>query len=455
LKSNNLKLVAILLVIFFIAIPTHALEIRGQVTTADSTWNSQNFAGFDYDMDHDVGVETLATSLTDKELSGDAPYGIFYRTSNLTKMFSNAQPDMEYGKLRVSTIDSTNGIITLDNKDNAIALSKNMNTEILPGIFIRTADNNTLRYYIYKNITNPGTYEIRGSVAGTGDSFTWTPQNFAGFYYDINDDLGTETLKTTLTDDNNLSGDPPYGIVYQTAAQTNDYEYRGWGSYTVIGFLGEEYFAGYTENFYSDENNVMFSKSTDENSLYSEQLEVILVDDKTEIMLSKGESIKLKDGYVLFFKGINSEGQIYLELQKDGKLVDKSFLAPFAYGATNYDKTYCYHKNVGSQKDLVTIAVRFRSTYKDEERALVVVDAIWQISDIPIDVRANTQYGKMTIRAVDANTGTITMDNKDNPITLTKKNDIELMPGFHIRTANNDTLRYYIYKTATVGKVPT
>ena len=103
------------------------------------------------------------------------------------------------------------------------------------------------------------------------------------------------------------------------------------------------------------------------------------------------------------------------------------------------------------QKDLVTIAVRFRSTYKDEERALAVVDAIWQISDTPTDIKAGTQYGKMTITSIDANAGVITMDNKDNEITLTKKSDVELMPGIHIRTANNDTLRYYIYRTETVG----
>jgi hypothetical protein len=144
-------------------------------------------------------------------------------------------------------------------------------------------------------------------------------------------DIGTEKIVITLTEGNKLSGDAPYGVTYTTTAQTKDYEYWGWGSYNVIGFLGEEYFAGYTENFYSDENNVMFSKSTDENSLSSEQLEEILVDDRTEIMLSKGESIKLKDGYVLFFKGINSDGQIYLELQKEGKLVDKTFLAPSVY----------------------------------------------------------------------------------------------------------------------------
>ena len=223
------------------------------------------------------------------------------------------------------------------------------------------------------------------------------------------------------------------------------------GKLQGIGFQGEEYFAGYNEG-YDDASNVLFRESTDKNSLWSEQLEKILVDDNTKMTIKKGESITLKEGYKLFLNGMNSEGQIYLELQKDGKLVDESFLTPSVYGATIYDKTYCYRNNVGSQKNLVTIAVRFRSTYKDEERALAVVDGIWQISDMPIDVRANTQYGKMTIRAVDAYTGTISMDNKDNPITLTKKNDIELMPGFHIRTANNDTLRYYIYRTETVGK---
>lgn len=452
---------AILLMMAFSTISVNALEIRGSVATDSYTWTPQNFAGFDYDIDQDVGTETLTTSLTEgNKLSGDAPYGIVYEANNRVKALSNAQADMEYGKLRVSTIDSTTGIITLDNKDNAITLSKNKNTEIMPGIYIKTADNDTLRYYIYENITKPGTYEIRGAVAGTingqsnlegGDYYRWDPQNFAGFYYDIKNDIGMETLTTTLYDGNKLSGDAPYGVTYATTAQAKDYEYGNWGCYKVIGFQSEKYFAGYIESA-SGDSSLFFRESTDENSLSSEQLEKILVDDDTRMTVKKGESIKLEEGYELFLKGINSDGQIYLELQKDGKLVDESFLAPSVYGATIYDKTYLYRANVGSQKKLVTIAVHFRSTYKDEERALAVVDGVWQISDTPIDVRADTQYGKMTIRTVDATNGVITMDNKDNAIVLAKKSDIELMPGIHIRTANNDTLRYYIYKIETVGK---
>lgn len=458
LRSFLMRAQILLFVIGFSIISVHALEIRGSVAGTVNgasnlfdntyTWTPQNFAGFDYDLDQDIGFETLTTTLTEgNKLSGDAPYGIVYETSNRIKAFSNAQADMKYGKLRVLTTSTTGGI-SLDNRDNAIALSKNKNIEIMPGINIKVADNDTLRYYIYKNITTLGKYEIRSTVAT--DSFTWNPQNFAGFFYDIKKDIGTETLNTFLTEGNKLSGDAPYGVTYTTVAQANDYEYWGWGSYKVIGFLGEEYFAGYIESANAG-RNVLFKESTDENSLAGEQLEKILMNEETEITLNKGESIKLKDGYVLSFKGINSEGQIYLELQKDGKLIDKSFSVPSAY---SYDKTYYYRNNVGSQKNLVTIAVHFRSTYKDEERALVVVDGIWQLSEKPIDVRADTQYDKMTIRIVDATNGVITMDNKDNAIVLAKKSDIELMPGIHIRTANNDTLRYYIYRIETVGKNP-
>jgi len=107
---------------------------------------------------------------------------------------------------------------------------------------------------------------------------------------------------------------------------------------------------------------------------------------------------------------------------------------------------------VGEQRNLVTIGVHFMSTYKDEEQAVALVDGLWQISAMPIDVKADTQYDKMTIRSVDASNGVITMDNKDNAITLNKKSDIVLMPGLNLRTADNETLRFYIYKTEIIAK---
>jgi cobalamin biosynthesis Mg chelatase CobN len=56
----------------------------------------------------------------------------------------------------------------------------------------------------------------------------------------------------------------------------------------------------------------------------------------------------------------------------------------------------------------------------------------------------------LTIRTVDATAGTITMDNKDNAVTLSKNKNVVLMPGVSIQTADNDTLRFFIYKPVTI-----
>ena len=57
----------------------------------------------------------------------------------------------------------------------------------------------------------------------------------------------------------------------------------------------------------------------------------------------------------------------------------------------------------------------------------------------------------MTITSVDAIVGTITMENRDYTITLSKNKDTILIPGVNIRTADNDTLRYYIYSECECG----
>jgi hypothetical protein len=99
---------------------------------------------------------------------------------------------------------------------------------------------------------------------------------------------------------------------------------------------------------------------------------------------------------------------------------------------------------------VVTIAAHFKNAYQDEARSLAIVDGIWQISDTTTNLQEGISYGKMTITLVTADS--ITMENRDNPIDLMPRSDIELMPSIHIKTANNDTLRYCIYRTEIVGR---
>ena len=452
MRSYCAKGLTALLLILFSSVPAYALEIRGSIAYDSFIWDPQNFAGFDYDIDSDLGSNTLTTNLLDdNRLYEDG--GIIYETSNQNKALSNAKVGDTYGMLRVAEIDNVTGRILLTNEDNTITLRKNRSIEIMPGISIKTADADELRYYIYKEFTEPGTYEIRSSVADGSypGSYTWTAENFAGFYYDINANLGTEALTIELNDGNGSIWEPR-GVTYTTTAQPKEFEYYDWGIYSVIGFLGDEYFAGYHESADYDawSSPILYDVSEDESSLADEQLEKILMDEDLNRIVKKGESIKLKEGYELVLKGISDEGRIYLNLLKDGELVEESFISPSVDGATIRDKTYYYRKDVGSQENVAIIAAHFRTTYKDEDYAMAVFDGIWQISETPLDVSEGTVYGKMTIQSVTSDS--IVMDNEDNDITLERKSDIELMPGFHIRTADNETLRYYIYRMVTVGQ---
>ena len=276
--SKGLRIVGLATVVGFVLLlvavmPIEAIEVRGTVANVmqtEVTWDNSSFAGFYYDIDKNLGAETLTfrptlAAPTGATISGEQDafgyYGIIYKTNmRQVTALSNAKIGMTYGKLTVDDINSTTGMITLDNRGNQFTLSKNKTIELMPGFGIRTANQDgtdaaPLRYYIYKEVTTPGTYELRGAVAdSTINEFAWDNSTFPGFYYDLNKNLGAETLTFTLSDGtptgSNLSDQPDpttgrRGVVYKTSAQLKIFKYKPWGQYDVIGFLGEPYFAAY------------------------------------------------------------------------------------------------------------------------------------------------------------------------------------------------------------------
>ena len=292
------------------------------------------------------------------------------------------------------------------------------------------------------------TVEIRGHVAT--DSDTWTADDFAGFYYDIDDNIKTEELTTTVTDRKLLE---PDGVVYNTKAMADGFDFDAWGEFLVIGFLADKYFAGYVDAEGTDD--VLFEESDDENVLADEQLLKILVDNDDEMTVTSGTPLKMEEGYELGIKSIDIDGnKVYLELSKDGSVVDSKVISPSKDGASMKDKTYYYKKDVGDSKDVVIVAAHFKNAFRGADQDLATVDGLWQLSDTATDVSENTEYDKMTIQTVTADS--IMMNNEDNDITLSNDKDISLMEGVRIKTADPssdepaDTLRWYIYKEVTI-----
>jgi S-layer protein (TIGR01567 family) len=245
--------------------------------------------------------------------------------------------------------------------------------------------------------------------------------------------------------------------MHDTAHQSAAYTRRH--LYDAIGFLGDKYFAAYapTVTFYVTLAGAsvayLYDVSFNRNLMTNGQLSKILIDDASTKLLKKDQSLKLQEGYELVLKGVNSKGQLYLQLLKNGQDVDESFIAPPIYSSQAVgmaDETYCYRKNLGDTQNIVQIAVHFQKVYDDETQPMALVDGIWQISDTPTTLYYDQQFSKLSIRIIDPSAMTITMDNKGNPINLTRKTDVEILPSIHLRTADNETLRFYIYKTEKI-----
>ena len=135
-------------------------------------------------------------------------------------------------------------------------------------------------------------------------------------------------------------------------------------------------------------------------------------------------------------------------------MIDSKVIQPSTDNALMSDKTYYYKKDIADSKDLVILAVHFKNAFRGADQNLATIDGTWQISEVATEVDVDTEYDKMRIATVTGDT--ITMDNKDNTITLSKNKDISLMGNINILTSDQDILdeehpqRYYIYELLTI-----
>ena len=189
----------------------------------------------------------------------------------------------------------------------------------------------------------------------------------------------------------------------------------------------------------------------------NEQIDKVLVDDDTEQTITSASPLKLEEGYQLAIKSVDVKGnKAYLELTKNGQVVDDKVIQPSISNAKMSDKTYYYKVDLGDTKEIVQIAVHFKNAFAGADTSIATIDGIFQISDKPTPIKTEQKYDKMSVKNVDPTAMTITMDNKDNQITLSKNKDVVLMQNISIKTSDQDDtsasnpLRYYIYKAATI-----
>ena len=128
----------------------------------------------------------------------------------------------------------------------------------------------------------------------------WKSLNYSGFYFDPEDMLGDETLVLYSVQDRRVS--PPSnpvvyeenntafqkGFQYTTLLEPKEFEFKPWGYYLVINFLGMQWFAGYDSS--------MEGTKASKRLLEKEYLGRVLIDEEYQGVAFVG-NYSLQEGY--------------------------------------------------------------------------------------------------------------------------------------------------------------
>ena len=259
------------------------------------------------------------------------------------------------------------------------------------------------------------------------DEYTWDYRSFSGFFYDMENNVGTERLTVNLQG-NDRSIDSG-NLIYSTTAEKMDFEFGDWGEYQVIGFMAEKYFAGYLEG-----DGEIFDN--DVSLINDGQLRRVLVDSDDESTITTGSVLTLEEGYELRIKQIDIDGnKVYLGLAKDGEEIDSKVVSP---QSSLKSATYEYKVEI-SGEDQPIIMAHISNVFASTESDLVTVDGVFQISDTYDSVESGDEYGKMKVTCV-SDTG-FEMDN-DNTISLRKGGTAEIFGDVGFVVADSDELRF-------------
>jgi S-layer protein (TIGR01567 family) len=332
--------------------------------------------------------------------------------------------------------------------NKAITLSRNGVALLVGGLALKVVDRPELIYYPEGGIFDYGNRVLRGPVFGDNSAIPvkmgdldlsaearWNTGNFTGFYFDPENNLGDESLiiyrtdgrRVSLPSESKIEGDKTIlnGMQYASLTQTKQFDFKPWGNYLVICFLGDIWFAGYDPS--------QDQKKDSLNLMEHDQLGKVLIDEEIRGKMVAG-NYSLEEGYEVRIRDVNKD-EIFVQLLKDGNDVDSSVVKS--------NSTYIYKKNLGDVKDMPIIMVHVSDIFSDGNESFATIDGVFQISDrYIIPVEPGNGIGKLQIVST-SSLGIIMLNNEI--INLNRDSAIALAPGLNIRVADNDTLRYTMY----------
>lgn len=272
---------------------------------------------------------------------------------------------------------------------------------------------------------------------GENLTFTWTNENFDGFYYDAKSNAGKESLTIHL---DNIKDRliPKHGITYfKTPGHTNT-RYSLSRKYSVLELRNEKYLVEYPE----ERNDI---RRLDDNPF---RLNKIIIDDNTSHKIENGSRLSLFNGHDIEVRGVNlSAASVLLSLKMDGIDVHTRDL--------DVGEDFIYEA-----KDGKTIAVHVDSVIAGGEGNSVLLNRIFQTSERFTKNLNGDIFGMMAITDV-SDTG-ITIKNTAGIVELKPGRIIDIgVENLRLKVADSNKLRVILYcdpfitKNETRGAVHT
>ncbi len=337
--------------------------------------------------------------------------GVFQISDQLTSINSSDT----YGKMEITSISPQK--IIMKNPEELV-LTKGKNIDIMGKLKFIVADDSTLRFAPIIEMSEPGNYLIRGTVAE--EEFKWTAMNFEGFYYNIDEGIGTESLTVKEIDERTIEKGE---LEYKSQPEEVGFEHNEWGEFEAMGFLADKYFAGYSDNKLSDTISLVSNG----------ELAKVLIDSEEKKTLFSGSSLLLEEGYELEINEVDTDGSsAFVSLYKNGSLLDS--------GTISANEDYIYSSDIGSVEDIPLIAVHLNDIFRGTETNAVFIQGIFQISQEYITIEVGKKYGLMEV--TDFSADGITMENTDE-ISFPKDKVIDVMDNIQFSVADSTDLRYY------------
>ena len=359
------------------------------------------------------------------------------------------------GEMEVTTLSEDR--IELQNSRELI-LRRGSTVPLAGGLALRVRDTPELIYYPLGAITDYGVHQIRGPVY-TEESLVpliysdgsmgfaearWNHENFAGFYFDDQEDIGTESLILFMSEDGIISPGREftmnetrlgYGFKYTSFVEPADFEFEGWGSYEVATLFGQPWFAGYGE-----ETSPEIGKKS---MVEMQQIGQILLDSDARNRVIGGNVLRLMDEYEVHIIDVSNDS-IFIMLAKDGVVLDR--------GIVRSNSTYVYEKDVGDVDDMPLIALHIEGVFNSHEDHFAIIDGIFQISDrLILPIEPGNEFGELKVMVT--NPSFIIMANPDW-ILLKRDSKTTILPGINIAVADNETFRYHLYTNEYVLPPP-